>query len=79
MADPHGTGEVSWKALSWGLECEDTNLHQPFFYGSRVPRCFPRVSIEQALMSPPLLPWEVNAVRLLAMEVAATFKNSGYY
>lgn len=30
-------------------------------------------------MSPLLLPWEVNAVCLLAMEVASTFKNSGCY
>lgn len=31
MADPHGTGEVSKEALDWGLECEDTNPHQPPF------------------------------------------------
>lgn len=33
MADPHGTGEVSRKALYWGLACEDTNLNHPFLYG----------------------------------------------
>lgn len=65
MADPHGTGEVNRKAVYWGLECEDTNISQPFLYG--VPtKCFLCVNPEGALPEPAaLLPWKVNAVCVL--------------
>lgn len=65
MADPHGTGEVSRKALSWGLACEDTNLNHPFLYCPVYPDVSSALTQNGLFLSPLLLHWKVNVVCLL--------------